>query len=167
LFRTNGFNSYKQFLLLAGFSWNDKYEMPPLSEDSLIHYATHCHKHLNIKCSTIKLYSSAAGAAALNVWKLKRDKALAITFLTPGICLQWIIKLFRTDSHVNVRISFIISAIVDLFSWNDKYEMPPLSEDSLIHYATHCHKHLNLKCSTIKLYICGIRYKFLQSYSFL
>jgi hypothetical protein len=31
-----GFNSYKQFLLLAGFSWNDKYEMPPLSEDSLI-----------------------------------------------------------------------------------------------------------------------------------
>lgn len=51
-----GFNSYKQFLLLAGFSWNDKYEMPPLSEDSLIHYATHCHKHLNLKCSTIKLY---------------------------------------------------------------------------------------------------------------
>jgi hypothetical protein len=40
--------------------------------------------------------------------------------------------------------------------------MPPLSEDSLIHYATHCHKHLNLKYSTIKLYICGIRYKFLQ-----
>jgi hypothetical protein len=44
-----------------------------------------------------------------------------------------------------------------LYSW-----LPPLSEDSLIHYATHCHKHLNLKYSTIKLYICGIRYKFLQ-----
>lgn len=51
-----GFNSYKQFLLVAGFSWNDKYEMPPLSEDSLIHYAMHCHEHLNLKCSTIKLY---------------------------------------------------------------------------------------------------------------
>ena len=41
--------------------------------------------------------------------------------------------------------------------------MPPLSEDSLIHYATYCHKHLNLKCSTIKLYICGICHKYLTS----
>lgn len=41
--------------------------------------------------------------------------------------------------------------------------MPPVSEELLIHYATYCHKSLQIKCSTIKLYICGIRYKFLQS----
>ena len=41
--------------------------------------------------------------------------------------------------------------------------MPPLTEESLIHFATHCFKNLHLKCSTIKMYICGIRYKYLES----
>jgi hypothetical protein len=41
--------------------------------------------------------------------------------------------------------------------------MPPSTEESLIHFATHCFKNLHLKCSTIKMYICGIRYKYLES----
>lgn len=41
--------------------------------------------------------------------------------------------------------------------------MPPVSEDSLIYFATHCFKELQLKCSTIKMYICGVRYKYLES----
>ncbi|XP_071173198.1 uncharacterized protein [Mytilus edulis] len=42
-------------------------------------------------------------------------------------------------------------------------DMPPLTEESLIHFATHCFKNLHLKCSTIKMYICGIRYKYLEN----
>jgi hypothetical protein len=45
--------------------------------------------------------------------------------------------------------------------WINSY-MPPLTEESLIHFATHCFKNLHLKCSTIKMYICGIRYKYLD-----
>jgi hypothetical protein len=41
--------------------------------------------------------------------------------------------------------------------------MPPLSEEFLVHFATHCHINLGLKYSTIKLYICGIIYKFLEA----
>jgi len=41
--------------------------------------------------------------------------------------------------------------------------MPPLTEESLIHFATHCFKNLHMTCSTIKMYICGIRYKYLES----
>lgn len=47
--------------------------------------------------------------------------------------------------------------------WNYSTDMPPLSEDSLVHFATHCHINLRLKYSTIKLYICGIRYRFLEA----
>ena len=47
--------------------------------------------------------------------------------------------------------------------WNYSTDMPPLSEQSLVHFATHCHINLGLKYSTIKLYICGIRYKFLEA----
>ena len=46
--------------------------------------------------------------------------------------------------------------------WTNSY-MPPLTEESLIHFATHCFKNLHLKCSTIKMYICGILYKYLGS----
>ena len=48
-------------------------------------------------------------------------------------------------------------------SWDKEKDMPPLSEESLIQYATYCHQSLQIKCSTIKLYICGIRHKFLQA----
>ena len=51
-----GFSSYKNFLIMSGLIWDNNLEKPPLSEETLIHYATHCHKMLNIKCSTIKLY---------------------------------------------------------------------------------------------------------------
>lgn len=47
--------------------------------------------------------------------------------------------------------------------WNYSTDMPPLSEESLVHFATHCHINLGLKYSTIKLYICGIRYNFLEA----
>jgi hypothetical protein len=40
--------------------------------------------------------------------------------------------------------------------WNYSTDMPPLSEEYLVHFATHCHITLGLKYSTIKLYICGI-----------
>ncbi|CAG2254632.1 unnamed protein product [Mytilus edulis] len=52
----HGFKSYKNFLCLSGFKWDDKTDMPPLTEDILMHYATHCHENLKIKCSTIKMY---------------------------------------------------------------------------------------------------------------
>ena len=42
--------------------------------------------------------------------------------------------------------------------WNYSTDMPTLSEESLVHFGTHCHINLGLKYSTIKLNICGIRY---------
>lgn len=40
---------------------------------------------------------------------------------------------------------------------------PPISEDILIFFIAHCYKNLNLQYSTIKLYLCGIRYKYIQA----
>ena len=41
--------------------------------------------------------------------------------------------------------------------------LPPISEDILIFFIAHCFQLLKLQYSTIKLYLCGIRYKYLQS----
>lgn len=44
----------------------------------------------------------------------------------------------------------------------DSTELPILNEEVLIYFATHCHEHLKLKWSTIKLYLAGIRYHYLR-----
>lgn len=39
--------------------------------------------------------------------------------------------------------------------------LPPISEDILMNFATHCHINLGLAHSTIKLYMCGLRFNYL------
>ena len=41
--------------------------------------------------------------------------------------------------------------------------LPYITEDTLIYFVTHCARVLNLKHSTIKLYLCGIRFKYMQA----
>lgn len=41
--------------------------------------------------------------------------------------------------------------------------LPDLTEDLLIYFVTHCHSVLRLRFSTIKLYLCGIRFAYLQA----
>jgi hypothetical protein len=41
--------------------------------------------------------------------------------------------------------------------------MPPVSEDLLIYFVAHCHEHLHIKYNTIKVYLCGIRFHYLQA----
>jgi hypothetical protein len=41
--------------------------------------------------------------------------------------------------------------------------LPPILEEILIYFVAYCFRHLNLHYSTIKLYLCGIRYKYLQN----
>lgn len=41
--------------------------------------------------------------------------------------------------------------------------LPSVSEDILIYFVAHCHKHLSLKHCTIKLYLCGIRFNYLAA----
>ncbi|XP_071158740.1 uncharacterized protein [Mytilus edulis] len=41
-------------------------------------------------------------------------------------------------------------------------EMPPVSETLLMRFVAFCDEHKSLKYSTIKLYLCGIRYYYLQ-----
>jgi hypothetical protein len=41
--------------------------------------------------------------------------------------------------------------------------MPPISEDILIYFVAHCSKILNLHYTTIKVYLCGIRYHYLKA----
>lgn len=40
--------------------------------------------------------------------------------------------------------------------------LPPINEDILIYFITHCYEIMKLQLSTIKLYLCGIRFQFLQ-----
>lgn len=40
--------------------------------------------------------------------------------------------------------------------------LPPISEDCLIEYVSHCHGFRHLRYATIKLYLCGIRFTYLQ-----
>ena len=46
--------------------------------------------------------------------------------------------------------------------WIDK-RMPPISEDILIYFVAHCLKNLKLLHTTIKLYLCGIRFHYVKS----
>lgn len=39
---------------------------------------------------------------------------------------------------------------------------PPISQDILVHFVAYCQHNLSLKFSTIRLYLCGIRYMFLE-----
>jgi hypothetical protein len=41
--------------------------------------------------------------------------------------------------------------------------VPPILEEIPIYFVACCFRHLNLQYSTIKLYLCGIHYKYLQS----
>lgn len=41
--------------------------------------------------------------------------------------------------------------------------LPPLTEDVLIYFVTYCHSSLKLKWTTIKLYLAGIRFHYLQA----
>ena len=43
----------------------------------------------------------------------------------------------------------------------DSNELPILSEDLLLSFVTYCVNYLHLQYSTIKLYLCGIRYNYL------
>ena len=42
-------------------------------------------------------------------------------------------------------------------------ELPVLTEDILIYFVTHCHSHLKLRWVTIKLYLAGVRFHYLQA----
>lgn len=45
----------------------------------------------------------------------------------------------------------------------DLSNLPNISEDVLVYFVTYCFRRLNLSPSTIKLYLCGIRFKYVQS----
>ncbi|XP_048239850.1 uncharacterized protein LOC124136472 [Haliotis rufescens] len=40
--------------------------------------------------------------------------------------------------------------------------LPPISEDILIRFVAHCYRRMLLRYSTIKSYLCGIRFRYLQ-----
>ena len=42
-------------------------------------------------------------------------------------------------------------------------DLPVLKEDILIYFVTHCHSRLKLRWTTIKLYLAGIRFHYLQA----
>ncbi|XP_069119652.1 uncharacterized protein [Argopecten irradians] len=58
------------------------------------------------------------------------------------------------------------------FRWYERYcamnnvvfnsILPPISEQMLIYFVTYCHKFLKVKYTTIKLYLCGIRFTYLS-----
>ncbi|XP_048254616.1 uncharacterized protein LOC125381595 [Haliotis rufescens] len=41
--------------------------------------------------------------------------------------------------------------------------LPPISEELLLRFVAHCHKHQNLRYATIKTYLCGVRFMYLKA----
>lgn len=62
-------------------------------------------------------------------------------------------------SAVNVFIKYCLLEVPNYA--NAHLGLPPISEDILINFATHCHTVLHVKHSTIKLYLSGIRFHYL------
>ena len=58
--------------------------------------------------------ASAVGASFRNLSICKRDNASAILFLTPAICMAVYAKLCVAATNVNLRISLMMSAHLDL-----------------------------------------------------
>ena len=70
----------------------------------------------------------------------------------------------------------ISKVITDLQCWKSTYSaflasngviwigkrMPPISEDILIYFVVQCLKNLKLLHTTIKLYLCGIRFHYVS-----
>ena len=42
-------------------------------------------------------------------------------------------------------------------------QLPDISEDLIIKFVTHCSQNLNLKWSTIKLYVTGLRFHYIKA----
>lgn len=51
----SGLNCFQTFVLMSGFHFPSN-SLPPISEDLLINFVTHCQKALHLKFETIKLY---------------------------------------------------------------------------------------------------------------
>lgn len=50
---------------------------------------------------------------------------------------------------------------IDMNNIGDSTDLPPVSEDLLIQFVAHCYKNLQLAYTTIKLYLTGIKFKYI------
>ena len=68
----------------------------------------------------------------------------------------------RTLSSYNVGVDLYKRfLLLQGFVWKDN-ELPPVSEILLMRFVAYCDEHKNLKYSTVKLYLCGIRFYYLR-----
>jgi hypothetical protein len=72
--------------------------------------------------------------------------------------------LWQTELEILIMSLFTFSEIFTTINGVQWFRnlSPPISEDILIFFVAHCFDTLKLQHSTIKLYLCGIRYQYMK-----
>ena len=69
----------------------------------------------------------------------------------------------NTRSVYNTGLQCLLSFLLLSGVIFEQASLPLLNEDVLIYFVSHCHSRLKLKWTTIKLYLAGIRFHYLQA----
>ena len=76
----------------------------------------------------------------------------------------WIASVsVNTRSVYNTGLQCLLNFVLLSGVVFEQSSLPVLNEDVLIYFVTHCHTRLKLKWTTIKLYLAGIRFHYLQA----
>ncbi|XP_071100692.1 uncharacterized protein [Haliotis cracherodii] len=82
---------------------------------------------------------------------------------SPDLDVLWsqaVSKATRAVYRAGVQAFLTFMAMCG-FVWQPRV-LPPLSEDSLLLFVAHCHQRLHLRYTTIKSYLCGVRFTYLR-----
>lgn len=63
---------------------------------------------------------------------------------------------YNTGFDLYIKFLLLLGEI-----WNTS-SLPPVSEKLLMRFAAYCHEHRQLQYSTIKLYLCGVRFFYMK-----
>lgn len=94
---------------------------------------------------------------------------MSASFRVDDVLKENVNKLWMASVSVNTRsvyykglqclLNFLLLSGVIL----EQSKLPHLNEDVLIYFVTYCHSNLKLKWATIKLYLAGIRFHYLEA----
>ena len=68
----------------------------------------------------------------------------------------------NTQTAYNTGLDLYIKFLLLLGETWSTSNLPPVSEKLLMRFATYCHEHKQLRYSTIKLYLCGVRFYYMK-----
>ncbi|KAL5004611.1 hypothetical protein ScPMuIL_018067, partial [Solemya velum] len=106
-----------------------------------------------ISMSFMELYPIVVSAIFWgDEWKTKK-----VLFHCDNLGTVQIIQKGRSKSPL---IMTLMRCLILCSIRNNFYGLPPISEDILIYFVAHCFQILHIQYSTIKLYLCGLRFHY-------